>query len=617
MRSNYWALAVGLLATIVYLNAPGNEFVLDDTQLIRDNVRIRSLANVPHFFTSSYWEFEGSHALYRPLVLSSYAANYAVSGLSTPGYSVVNIALHAAVSVLLFALVRGIGGSLVAAGVAGLGFAVHPVHTEAVTGISGRPDLLAAFFFLLAMLFHRLAPQGGLGYRVAALACFACALLSKESAMTLLLVLPVMDALVPAQRSDGQLATPRVRLLTDYLSLAVVAVGYLALRRSVLGAVTIAPDVIAPLDNPIASAATMPAIMTAFGVVAEYARLLFYPAQLSPDYSYNQIPLVRSAVDGRFIVGVTLVAACIGGVVWLWRRRPIAAFGLAFLALTFSIVSNFAITIGTICAERLMYLPSAGLLIAAGIGVEHLARSRLMRRRLTYSVVAVLILLGGARTWARNRDWKNELALWTAAVDVAPDSARVQSEYGRILMGLAQAAAESAPADAERLYSSAQAHFETALRIYPSYSLALEGLAMIHSLHGRFDEAEVFYEQALKAWPGNYASLTNWGSLLWERAKRDAAAALALRQQGRIAEADTLASQADADCRQALEKIDRAIAMMPSYAHPHLVRAQILETYVGDPQGARTEFQEVLRLAPNHPQRALIEHEVERLARTP
>jgi tetratricopeptide (TPR) repeat protein len=229
----------------------------------------------------------------------------------------------------------------------------------------------------------------------------------------------------------------------------------------------------------------------------------------------------------------------------------------------------------------------------------------------------VLIVLGGARTWARNRDWKNELALWTAAVDVAPDSARVQSEYGRILMGLAQAAAESAPADAERLYSSAQAHFETALRIYPSYSLALEGLAMIHSLHGRFDEAEVLYEQALKAWPGNYASLTNWGSLLWERAKRDAAAALALRQQGRIADADTLARQAEADCRQALEKIDRAIAMMPSYAHPHLVRAQILETYVGDPQGAMTEFQEVLRLAPDHPQRALIEREVERLARAP
>ena len=75
---------------------------------------------------------------------------------------------------------------------------------------------------------------------------------------------------------------------------------------------------------------------------------------------YNQIPLVVGPLDARFIAGVALVAACVCGIVILWRRSPIAAFGLAFAALTFSIVSNFVITIGTICAERLMYLPSAG-----------------------------------------------------------------------------------------------------------------------------------------------------------------------------------------------------------------------------------------------------------------
>ena len=108
----------------------------------------------------------------------------------------------------------------------GILFAVHPVHTEAVSGIAGRPELLAAFFFLLAMHFHRLAPGAGrtaIAYRAGALACFACALLSKESAMTLLLVLPVMDALVPAKGSAGQLAVPRSRVVTDYVPLVAVA----------------------------------------------------------------------------------------------------------------------------------------------------------------------------------------------------------------------------------------------------------------------------------------------------------------------------------------------------------------------------------------------------------
>ena len=71
--------------------------------------------------------------------------------------------------------------------------------------------------------------------------------------------------------------------------------------------------------------------------------------------------------------------------------------------------------------------------------------------------------------------------------------------------------------------------------------------------------------------------------------------------------------EADAGSQQALEKSDRAIAMMPSYAHAHLIRAMILETYAGDRAGAIAEFEEVLRLMPNHPQRTLVESELQRL----
>ena len=627
-RSNaafYWALAVGVSAVLCYVNAVGNDFVLDDTRLIRDNLRIRSLANVANLFATSYWDVAGPQALYRPLVLVSYAINYAINGLSPGGYTVVNIALHAGVSLLLFALVRAIGGSLFVAGAAGIAFAVHPVHTEAVAGISGRPELLASVFFLLAMHLHRLAPGArntSLAYRAGTLACFAGALLSKESAITLILILPVMDALFPAKGIEGQ---PGARIVTGYLPLAGVAVAYLLVRRAVLGSITISESAIAPLDNPLVpitddpfggrmGATAAESVMTAFAVVVEYARLLVWPARLTPDYSYNQIPLVTSTLDGRFLGGVALVAVCVVAVALLWRRNRIAAFGLAFLALTFSIVSNFLITIGTICAERLMYLPSAGALIAAAVGLERLAGSAMARRRLVAGAIAILIVLGAVRTLTRNRDWNNEVTLWSAAVQAAPRSARVQSEYGRILMAQAENLAEAGrTADAEELYSGAQSHFETALNIYPSYSPAIEGLAMIHSLHGRFDEAIVLYERAVQAWPGNFAALTNWGSALWERARRTGARAPALHEQGRIAAANELIREADAGSQKALEKIDRAIAMMPSYAHAHLIRAQILDTYASDRAGAIAEFEEVLRLMPNHPQRALVESELQRL----
>jgi hypothetical protein len=438
------ACAVELAAALVYLNAFGGDFVLDDIRLIRDNLRIRALENIPGLFVSPYWDLEGAHALYRPLVLATYAVNYAIGGLSTYGYTAVNITLHVAVSLVLFLLVRSLGGSLFVATVSGLLFAVHPVHTEAVTGISGRPELLAALFFLLAMHAHWHARAAGAGVtrsRLATLACFACALLSKESARTLLLVLPAMDALLASGPGESPLARLRWRALADYLPLAAVAVAYLATRRAVLGSVLIAGDAIAPLDNPLVPVTTTAlgerlgatmgqALMTAFAVVTEYARLLVWPLRLSPDYSFKQIPLVTSALDVRFAAGVLIVVACVAGVAALWRRAPLAAFGLAFLALTFSIVSNMAITIGTICAERLMYLPSAGLIVAAASGIDVLSRSD-ARRRAAIVVLAIVVVLAAGRTWTRNRDWKTELSLWSAAIEVAPASARVQSEYGR------------------------------------------------------------------------------------------------------------------------------------------------------------------------------------------
>ena len=170
----------------------------------------------------------------------TYALNYAAHGLSTPGFTAVNVALHAAVSVLLFALVRRLGASRTVAGIAGIAFAVHPVHTEAVTGIAGRPELLAALFFLISLLCHRKAdgPRQWL-YRLGAWLAFACALLSKESAITLLLVVPVIDALFPPYGTGEQPQSRRSRVLSSYVPLLLVAAAYLVIRHAVLGSITI------------------------------------------------------------------------------------------------------------------------------------------------------------------------------------------------------------------------------------------------------------------------------------------------------------------------------------------------------------------------------------------
>jgi tetratricopeptide (TPR) repeat protein len=265
-----------------------------------------------------------------------------------------------------------------------------------------------------------------------------------------------------------------------------------------------------------------------------------------------------------------------------------------------------------------MYLPSAGALIAASVAADGLLHPRTprpstgtvaARRRLAYVALTIAVASGATRTWVRNRDWKNELTLWSAAIEVAPRSARVQSEYGRALLELAEDAARGGrTTEADKHYAAAQAHFETALSIFPSYAAPMDGLATIHALHQRYEAALTLYQKAVKVYPRNVASLTNWGALLWDQSTRNVRTASALSAEGKIAESDELIRQADRGFRLAIEKIDQALALRPSYDHAHLVRALLLQGYLDNPAEAIKEFEEVLRLAPNHPQRAAIEN---------
>ena len=180
------------------------------------------------------------------------------------------------------------------------------------------------------------------------------------------------------------------------------------------------------------------ALMTPFAVVVEYARLLVWPARLSPDYSYNQIPLVSSALDARFAGGVAIVAGVHCGVVVLWRRQADRGLRSGIPRADF------------LGRQQFRHHDRHDLRGTAHVPAQCRLSHRLRRRcgvadrteadvrRPAYGAAALLCLLGAVRTWTRNPDWKNELALWSAAIAVAPDSARVQSEYGRVLMTLAR-----------------------------------------------------------------------------------------------------------------------------------------------------------------------------------
>lgn len=466
---------VVLAAVLPYLNALSADFTFDDVGLIRDNAAVQVLP-AAHLLTYVYYP----GGLYRPLTMLTYAANVSVSP-EPLGFHLVNVLVHVLVSLAVLFLARALLGSLVGAVAAALLFAVHPIHTEAVTSIVGRAELLAALGVLTALLaFRRAVLDTGVRrhmWTAVSLLAFAAALLAKESAFTALGLLVVVHWRVDRSAMLRQ----RVAFLAPFVA---VAAGYLALRLAVVGTLGL-PEPVGPLDNPLAHTDSATRLRTALIILWQYMEHLTVPLHLSADYSFNQIPLALSWADPRFLRAALLCTALAAAIVVAARRAPKLAVAGLFTLIPLLLTANVLFPIGTIKAERLLYLPSVGWCLAAGWLT---ARASVRHAPAAALTLMVLVTAFGARAWVRNADWRDENALYAATVGDAPASAKAHHN------------AAVALERAGRL-DDAAVEFRATLEIYPDYASAAFGIGHIYALKGIRAGAVHWYEQALRQDP--------------------------------------------------------------------------------------------------------------------
>jgi tetratricopeptide (TPR) repeat protein len=470
-----WLVLVALLACVPYLNALPADFVFDDVGVVRDNpaVRVQPMAELA-------WYVYQPGALYRPLTMLTYAVT-AMFTNAPAAYHAVNIVLHVGVSLAVFAVALLVLRGTAAAGIAALLFALHPVHTEAVTGIVGRAELLASLGVLGALLaFVRTRRESG-GRRTAwyalSVALFAAALLAKESAATGIGLLAVVHWWLDRR-------APLRRRLAALLPYACVLAAYLALRLIVVGTMRL-PEPPDMLDNPLASVDALTRLRTAIVVLWDYVGLMVLPAQLSADYSYNQIPVVLMWSDPRFVLAAALLGGLTVALIMAARAgSPLLIAGL-FTFIPLALTANVLFPIGTIKAERLLYLPTLGWCLAAG----WLAAIALRRWPVRAAVVLVAVLGAyGVRTWVRNADWLDETALFGATVASVPASAKAQFNFAVQL----ERAGE---------LDDAMLHYRRAREIYPDSAGAAFGIGRIYSLKDIENGAFHWYEKALQLGP--------------------------------------------------------------------------------------------------------------------
>ena len=417
--------ALSALTILAFSNSFQSGFGLDNKGLLVDpRIHDATAQNIALIFRHTYWWPTGEAGLYRPFTTLSYLFNYAILGdRDQPGgYHWINLILHLANVLLAYAFaLRLIRRFWPAVFVAAL-WAVHPVLTESVTNIVGRADLLAAMAVLSGLLLYlKSAEAETLPARVAWLAGLAAVttigVFSKESAVAILPLIALYELTWWNERPDRRALA--WGLATTFLPIAVM----LYQRSAVLAAS--APAQFPFTDNPLVGADWLTARLTAIKVMAHYLWLVIWPMKLSCDYSYNQIPLAHGAPTD-WLAYLVIAAAAIG-VILLFRWNRICFFLACFAVVNFLPASNLFFSIGTIMAERLLYLPALGL-----IACFVLAIYRLRTPAIAPVILLSLITAGFAvRTWLRNQDWQTEYSLASSDLRVSPNSFKLH----RLLAG--------------------------------------------------------------------------------------------------------------------------------------------------------------------------------------
>jgi len=513
---------IALLSLIAYSNTLENRFTYDDVYIVARNDRIRSWSQFGDIFTTSYWNEPGQHGEYRPLTIFSYFLNYQIAAwtegdaLDPTHYHAVNWLLHALASALAAWCARVLFRRRALALCAGLVFALHPVHTEAVAGIVGRAEIMAAIGFFLALAFWRKSrdastAKGVWAWAAAAALGAAFGVFSKENAIMIAAVAPLELALWRRMETRQGCAAPAWGALARkqapaFVLIALVAAFYLAARYAVLGAVDRpAATTAAFIDNPAFNAPTAQRVATALRVQADYAWTILWPANLMADYSFDTLPLSKSFFELGPLMGIGVCLALAAAFAIGWIESPIVSFAVAVYALTIALTSNLFFPIGVIKAERLLYLPLFGFCLLAGLAFDALwGRAKGVEKKVALCLaLAVVCGAGALRTYARNFVWRDDLSLFQSVLKQAPRNVKALCNYANAL-------------SAEK---------------------------------GQYDKALEMVNRALAAHPGDLYALTIQGTILANKAVALAKPANPMNTP----EGRTLLAQAESSFRQALD----------------------------------------------------------------
>ena len=526
------AILVGLLGFLLYANTIQNGYALDDTFTITQNYLVQQgAAGIPTLLRTSYrhgyWAYE--HGLYRPLSLAMFALEWQFApGIAALGHFV-NALMYAVTAYLLFFVLRRLlyAYHAFAPFIISILFTVHPIHTEVIANIKSRDEIMA-FLLILLSLYGCInsISRNSRSWQVFALCAYFLALLSKESAITFLAIVPATLHFFSQIRLSRQLLISAGFLLPTAL--------YLYLRVSVLGSIGATESVDAINNLLVAAPGLMSRWATAFMIMGKYLGLLVFPHPLVIDYSLDQMTITtwRNPLS---ILSLVLYLGMAAIVCVRIRRKEPWVYGILFFLLTVSIYTNLVVLIGWHLGERFLYAPSLGFCISAGFATMKLLKipiesagnetsvwEVLVRHRRITLFLAFILVASGFKIVTRNTEWRNGLTLFSADVKKAPKSARMHFYYGLELLNVKVTASRSQD-ERNQVLDESISHLNLSASIYPRHALTWSqlGLASFHKQD--LENAIAHYDKALELNPELPLTHNNLGLVYVQQGRREVA----------------------------------------------------------------------------------------------
>jgi protein O-mannosyl-transferase len=556
-NSRLHAWLIFAISFALYVNTLTHDFCQDDAIVITENMfTTQGVAGFGGILGNDtfygFFKEEGKAALvaggrYRPFTLLMFAFEYQFFGKNPFVGHLINVLLFASMCVLIYFLLlkllrhyalknesnSSIHNPALIAFVTALIFAAHPIHTEAVANIKGRDEIMTLLGSLSAVWFAiKYYENQDIKHVLLAFICFFIGLMSKENAVTFVVITPLIFYFF--------YKTNLTESLKQSLPFVAATVLFLILRGQVIGQ-QFGTEQTELMNNPFLKLVGNQYVPFDFAeksatiifTLGKYVQLLFVPYPLTHDYYPRHID-IRGFGNWQVLLSVGLYIGLVILMVKNWSKRSLISFSIVYFLLTLSIVSNIIFPVGTNMAERFLFMPSLGFCLVFAVLVEKIIQilrgsselkiknsklnggdSKLNAPHSNSLIVnnlgdipkpvliglGLVLILFSLKTIDRNTAWKDNYTIFTTDINVSKNSAKLQNSVGGETIERFKTSPDIALKNAKM--KEAIGHILRATEIHPTYKNPYLLLGNAYFYSNEFDKAIQAYEAALKLDP-NY-----------------------------------------------------------------------------------------------------------------